>query len=767
MNDSSFTDTLPPYLAERVTPFSRGELRGEFVLYLMRTALRDHENPALDVALVAAGQLGLPVFVLQVLAGSYPYASDRHHTFVMESARDVARGLAEKGVGYAFHLERSGHLEPVLPQLCARAALVVTEHMPVAPFEEATRRLAERSAAPVLCIDTSCVVPMRLTERAYPQLFRFREATMVLRGERVERPWPTPPAPDRPFLPELPFEPVPVGELSDIDIAELVAKCDIDHGVAPVAQTCGGSRAGYARWRHFVDAILPNYADRHSDPLARSTSRLSPHLHYGTVSPMRIAREVSAIGGRGAEKFLEHLLGWRELSYHLCFHEARHGSFDILPDWARSTWRRHESDTRPRLLSWETLARGRTGDGLWDAAQTSLLIHGELHNDLRMMWGKALADWTPTVDRAIDLAMDLNHRYALDGGDPASYGGVLSCFGLFDRPNTPPSPVTGLVRPRWSVEYSKPLDVGRYRATVMRSSVASSSHIAVIGAGMAGLACARTLRDHGLQVTVLEKSRGPGGRMSTRREEEYCFDHGAQHFTASDPRFARYVASWCADGVAAPWTARIATLKDQGPDPHDNDQTFYVGTPRMSAITRHLSRELGLRYGVRVASLKREATTWDLYDQDRTWLGAYDLVVIAVPAPQAVPLLAAAPPLAEVVEGARMAPCWAAMLRFDGPLGLPYDAAQTSRGGLEWLARDASKPGRNGEHSTWVLHATPGWSQEHLESDPEEIAGLLGGEFLRVTGSAARLVWSQAHRWRYARVISSIGRDCLFDETSQ
>lgn len=773
--ESSLINALPTHLAERLTPFSKGEQSGEFVLYWMRTALRDHENPALDTALCIARHLGLPAFVYQEVDDQDPYASDRHHAFVLECARDVARGLAARNIGYALHVPQAGQ-QPVSPlrDLSQKAALVVTEHLPIAVYDAETRRLAESCPAPVWCMDTACVVPMTLTDRAHTSLFRFREATKSARGDRVTRAWPSQSTGDTAFLPELDFEPIDIGQYSDSDIAELVARCQIDHGVAPVAHTRGGTSAGYARWQRFVSDVLPHYADRHHDPLARGTSRLSVHMHYGTVSPMRIAREAAELGGPGPEKFLEQLLGWRELSYHFCYHRPIHQPFDVLPDWARATWRKHESDTRPRLLSPEALERGQTGDGLWDAAQLELAIHGELHNDLRMMWGKALAQWTPTVDRAIDMAMELNHRYALDGRDPASYGGVLSCFGLFDRPTTPPSPITGLVRPRWSVEYSKPLDVVRYRATAMRASATNPPHVAIIGAGLAGLTCARTLRDHGLQVTVFEKSRGPGGRMSTRRVDEYRFDHGAQYFTARDPRFARRVASWSADGVVAPWPAHIVVL-DDGVEPARGDDTRYVGAPRMSALTRHLARDVEVRYGVRVAEVKREAASWDLYDDNRVWLGAYDLLVVAVPGPQAASLLSHAPALADAVGTAEMAPCWAAMLRFDRPLKLEYDAAFNRRGAIAWLARDASKPGRPTGHETWVVHASIGWSQENLEAEPESVAERLAGELARVTGSTASVCWSTAHRWRHARVVKPVSGldgaadpgDCLYDSESR
>ena len=144
------------------------------------------------------------------------------------------------------------------------------------------------------------------------------------------------------------------------------------------------------------------------------------------------------MNNEGAEKYLDELLIWRELAYAFCFYRNDHErtlSFAGLGDG--NTWPSIEVDQRPALMSWETLARGRTGDVLWDAAQRSLLIQGELHNNVRMTWGKSILNWTPDAEAALATMIDLNHRYALDGRDPASYGGILWCLGQFDRPFPP------------------------------------------------------------------------------------------------------------------------------------------------------------------------------------------------------------------------------------------------------------------------------------------------------------------------------------------
>ena len=157
----------------------------------------------------------------------------------------------------------------------------------------------------------------------------------------------------------------------------------------------------------------------------------------------------TAESGDGADKYIDELITWRELSHTFCFYNRDRDleSVEVLADWARESLKQHESDERPALYDWETLARGATDDEFWNLLQHSLLTHGELHNNVRMTWGKAFLKWAPDAQTALDMAFDLNHRYALDGRDPNSYQGILWCFGHFDRPFDE-KPIIGKVRPR-------------------------------------------------------------------------------------------------------------------------------------------------------------------------------------------------------------------------------------------------------------------------------------------------------------------------------
>ncbi len=436
---------LPLVLDERTE--RHGEPReGDFVVYWMRMAVRGHDNPALEVAIQAAERLGLPVFVYWAISERYPYANDRLHTFALEGVRDAARELADRGIALAAHVQREGHRGRHLESLARRAALVVTEDVPVAPFPRWTATV--RAVAPVWEVDASCIVPPRLLGRGFTRAFRYRDAAEPYRVDRIGRRF-AGATPTRSTLPELPFTPVDL----EGDLAALVGACAIDHGIGPVPHTRGGAQAGYARWEAFVSGgHLKRYARTRNDPTRpEGVSRMSAYLHWGHVSPFRIAEDAD---GEGARKYLDELLTWRELAWTWCRYTPDHDRVSALPQWARATLSAHEGDPRT-LRSWETLARGRTGDPLWDAAQHSLLRHGELHNNVRMTWGKAFIGWTPDAATAYTAMTDLNHRYALDGRDPASYGGLIWCLGGLDRPFSPELPVIGRVRPRGTARHAK------------------------------------------------------------------------------------------------------------------------------------------------------------------------------------------------------------------------------------------------------------------------------------------------------------------------
>ncbi|MCA9569209.1 MAG: NAD(P)-binding protein [Myxococcales bacterium] len=701
-------ECLPDRLRRRTRLLNDREPGEGCVIYWMRTAVRAHENPALDVAILVANALRVPVFVYHALSERYPYASDRHHRFILEGARDVAVELGARGIATAFHLERAGHRGDHLHTLGSRAAAVVTEEMPVAPLRHWTRALADRSPVPVLSVDTACTVPMRSVGKGVDRAFAYRRRVMPLL-DRELAPWDEV-EPEHTEVPPLPFEPVDLGEA---DLDALIAECAIDHTVPPVHGTTGGSTAGYARWNAFVADGLSRYAARRNDPTVDGTSRLSPWLHYGMVAPTRIAREARK---HGAEKFLDELVVWRELAYTWCLYAPDHHSLDALPTWARDTLLAHAGE-RAYTPGLERLHLGQTGELLWDLAQQSLLRRGELHNNVRMTWGKALVPWTSDPGEALRRLVDLNHRYALDGRDPASYGGLLWCLGLFDRA-FPESPAFGEVRSRSVKRHAARVDLDAW-ARVVRPPRELS--VGIVGAGLAGSFAGRVLATHGAAVTLFDKGRGAGGRLACRRRDDGLLIHGAPQLHLADPRLERWTDGWVEAGV----------LSGCG--------TFVSDAP--NDLVKHLQAGLDVRFGARVHQLHRDAEGWWVDEGDRSH--RFDAVLLTAPAPQVMELVGEHP-FTSLLSSVVHDPCWVAMVT------LPMAPVRPSPGGP--VARVVG----DGRHL--ALHATPGWSFEHLEASPEHVIATLVGALDLPEPEVA-----EAHRWRYARVRKGLDAEALYD----
>ena len=415
------------------------KLPGEFILYWMQgVTMRSRANFALNFAVEQANSLGLPVLVYQGLRHDYPWASDRHHTFILESARDLYRGFAARGIPYAFYLEtaveQAGRRtrESPLVALARRAALVVTDFFPTFIQPRQLKRLRDKTDTPVIAVDSATVVPLRAHERTYSTARSIRPILMDALPHQLFAVDDAEPRVRRPI--EIPFD-QPLGAgTTDAGIAALVAQCDIDHSVAPSPTIRGGERAARARLAAFVAHGLPRYLDR-GDPNVDATSRLSAHLHFGTISIQEVLLTARAAGPAECyAKFLDEALTWRELAHNLVFKTPKHRTLDAVPAWARKELDDHSADPRPALYTDEQLEHGLTGDALWNAAQRSLVRDGEIHNYMRMLWGKSVLLWTEDAARALRVLEHLNHKYALDGRDPNSYGGILWCFGLFDRP---------------------------------------------------------------------------------------------------------------------------------------------------------------------------------------------------------------------------------------------------------------------------------------------------------------------------------------------
>ena len=275
--------------------------------------------------------------------------------------------------------------------------------------------------------------------------------------------------------------------------------------------------------------------------------------------------------------------------------------------------------------------------------------------------------------------------------------------------------------------------------------------IAIVGAGMGGLSCATRLAALGHDVALFDKGRGPGGRMATRRVEAdgtmLRFDHGAQYFTAHDPRFVEQVARWEREGVVARWDVA--------------GEDAWVGTPAMNAPIKAMAGRHDVQFGTRIEQLLRDGDGWQL-DGEGAPDRRFDAVVVALPAEQAGPLLQPhASAMGDLADTTRSEPCWTIMAAFEQRLPSEQDTIR-HHGAIGWAARNNAKPGR-GSAECWVVQASPDWSRAHLEDEATAVETALLDQLADAIGAPLPpLLAISAHRWRFARS-GAAGKEALWD----
>lgn len=288
--------------------------------------------------------------------------------------------------------------------------------------------------------------------------------------------------------------------------------------------------------------------------------------------------------------------------------------------------------------------------------------------------------------------------------------------------------------------------------------------IAIIGAGLAGLTVARELAA-AHSVTVFEKGRGVGGRMSSRYSDPFFFDHGAQFFTARSRGFKDWLKPMLEAGTIAPWHARFAELTGSTITSRrqwDDDYAHYVGVPNMNALQKSLAAGLNVETGKRVTRCNRTDKGWLLHFEDDSAHSA-DWLIITAPLPQASELAGAH---AELGWSLPMKACYALMLGFEEAFEMEFDAARVLEADISWISRNVSKPGRN-DAMTIVVHATNAWADKNVDLDIETVQKHLASELKRTAGiDANNADYIATHRWRYANIDKQDAMPCFFDEAT-
>ena len=276
----------------------------------------------------------------------------------------------------------------------------------------------------------------------------------------------------------------------------------------------------------------------------------------------------------------------------------------------------------------------------------------------------------------------------------------------------------------------------------------SRPNVVVIGAGMAGLTAAHLLVPT-CEVVVLDKGRGVGGRLATRRIGDATLDHGAQFMTTHTPEFAEVVQRWSEDGVVTPWFhGRVGPTGVLDSDGHAR----FRGVASMNSVAKGLARELDVRTASLVASIGLAGGKWSVSMSDESELFA-DAVIVTAPVPQTLALLSNGGVVLTVEDAAALAaveydPCLAFMAVLDGPSGLPDPGAvDPEEGPIDWMADNFLK-GISALPAV-TIHATAEFSRDHWDAADVTITDVLVAAAQLESPVIPSTV--QIQRWRYAR----------------
>lgn len=427
-------------------------LPGRYVLYWMQQAQRTACNHALEYAVQSANAGNLPVVVCFGLTDNYPEANERHYAFMLEGLKEVDRDLRKRGIRFVL---RRGEPPGIVLELAENAALLVVDRGYLKVQRAWRQAVVEQAPCRVVEIESDAMVPVEVTsdKEEYaartirPKIHRHLSKYLVpLPETKVKRP-----------SVRMAFE-----SLDAQDVAGILKNLNVDRSVGRVQTFSGGASQAQNLLDRFVSTWLARYAKDRNVPGLGAVSHMSPHLHFGQISPLEIAlriREASAT--EGIETYLEELIVRRELSLNFVAFNPNYDAYEALPEWAQKTLAKHEKDAREYLYDREAFETAGTHDPYWNAAQREMVTTGKMHNYMRMYWGKKILEWSRTPQEAFKTALYLNNKYELDGRDANSYAGVAWCFGKHDRP-WQERPIFGTVRYMNAAGLDRKFDMAAY-----------------------------------------------------------------------------------------------------------------------------------------------------------------------------------------------------------------------------------------------------------------------------------------------------------------
>ncbi|MGQ9856350.1 MAG: deoxyribodipyrimidine photo-lyase [Fervidobacterium sp.] len=426
------------------------------VIYWMQRDQRFEDNWALLFAQKLATENDVPLIVCFNIVKSFLNATIRQYDFMLKGLKETQDKMLEHNIPLIFTFgNTTENLLSFLNSL--KPAFLVTDFNPLKTPKEWKKKIIESIDATVYEVDAHNIVPaFWISQKQEYGAYTLRpKIQKVLSKFLCEFPKPQ----------KMPSSNLSIVDFDKLNVEKIEEALNVDKSIEPLEKPISGSQMGFEMLNEFLSNRLRSYATLKNDPTVDGTSNLSPYLHFGQISPQRVALEVIKLKEKypqSAEAFLEELIVRRELADNFCLYNKNYDSLEGFPDWARKSLEKHLQDKREYVYSLETLENAETHDPLWNAAQLQLIKTGYMHGYMRMYWAKKILEWTNTPAEALKYAIYLNDKYELDGRDPNGYAGISWAIGgVHDRP-WKDRPIFGMVRYMSFEGCKRKFDVGKY-----------------------------------------------------------------------------------------------------------------------------------------------------------------------------------------------------------------------------------------------------------------------------------------------------------------
>jgi deoxyribodipyrimidine photo-lyase len=421
---------------ERIKQLNTKDLKcGRYILYWMQAAQRAQYNHALEYAIEKANEGKKPLLVVFGLTSGYPEANLRHYWFMLEGLKETQEALEKKGVKMV--VAQMSPAEAAI-EFSKDAELVVVDAGQLRIQRKWRTEAAKKIPCRLVEVETNLIVPV--IEASEKEEFAARTIRPKIHHKLDY------------YLVKMKHSKVKVDSLGlrfssfDIsDISKAISKLKFDKSISRCSNFIGGTSQAKKLLRKFIREKLKDYAELRNEPSLDCQSNMSPYLHFGQVSPLYIALEISKSQCKAKKDYLEELIIRRELSHNFVYYNKNYDKFDCLEPWAKRTLNFHRKDGREYVYTLKQLEQAKTHDESWNAAQQEMVLSGKMHGYMRMYWGKKILEWSRTPREGFKIALYLNNKYELDGRDANAFAGVAWCFGKHDQA-WPERKVLGKVR---------------------------------------------------------------------------------------------------------------------------------------------------------------------------------------------------------------------------------------------------------------------------------------------------------------------------------